>query len=202
MSEMEIDEMESWSDAALESCINGTRAAVQTQDRFVAALELWHRGKRRITELEALREKQSDQISKQGAEIEKLRKIMWAIIWDNKGFTQEDIEWAGQYEIKLRDETIAEQSEHTSKLGKENLELRQALRYLADEGNYDKHEEDEDYYRLVRPGGARKEGIFSLSRHLCAWVYAEAVGDEWQALQDHERIERLVLAENKDDRED
>lgn len=96
----------------------------------------------------------------------------------------------------------AEQSEHTSKLGKENLELRQALRYLADEGNYDKHEEDEDYYRLVRPGGARKEGIFSLSRHLCAWVYAEAVGDEWQALQDHERIERLVLAENKDDRED
>lgn len=39
-------------------------------------------------------------------ELKRLRKILWLIIWDNKGFTQEDIDWAGEYELKLANKRI------------------------------------------------------------------------------------------------
>lgn len=66
---------------------------------------------------------QSDQISKQGAKIERLRKMLWAIIWDNKDFTQEELEWAGRYELDIANARITvfealnkEQSERIAEL--------------------------------------------------------------------------------------
>ncbi len=48
---MDIGEMESWPDEGLEVCVDS--ASVGAQDRFVAALELWHRGRATNAELEA-----------------------------------------------------------------------------------------------------------------------------------------------------
>lgn len=67
---MEIDEMETWTDAALTLYVD--IASVAAYDRFVAALELWHRGRRSIAQLTATCEEQSEHISEQGARIAEL----------------------------------------------------------------------------------------------------------------------------------
>lgn len=62
----QIGEYEEWSDDDLEGCINGGRMGSTGQDRFVAALELWHRSRKTTAD-------QADQLSKQRAEIERLK---------------------------------------------------------------------------------------------------------------------------------
>ena len=52
-----------------------------------------------------------------------------------------------------------------------------ALKYLADESNWDN---DQDGYRLIRPGGFRQEGIFQISRNLNPWLFARDLVTAWE----------------------
>ena len=56
-------------------------------------------------------------------------------------------------------------------------ELLKGLKYLADESNWDN---DQDGYRLIRPGGFRQEGIFQVSRNLNPWLFAKDVVTAWE----------------------
>lgn len=57
---------------------------------------------------------------------------------------------------------------------KEIATLKKALEYMADESNW---YDDDGSYRMKRPGGSQKSGIFLTSHTLLPWVFAtEALG--------------------------
>lgn len=113
---------------------------------------------------------QSEQISKLGARIAELKEELAKAMGLLDILTEED--------PTDRVQLLGKLGEQTTKLALMQVDrdkLRDALRYLADENNYDTCDECPEggkAYQLIRPGGARQEGITTFSRHLYAWTYA------------------------------
>ena len=67
---------------------------------------------------------------------------------------------ASKEEVKGLENALRGASLRYESMTKQLAQARKALEYLADESNWD---QDDDGYRLKRPGGVRQAGIFQVS---------------------------------------
>jgi hypothetical protein len=122
-------------------------------------------------EVEAMHRKDKFNLSKRIAELEGWQRGLNIALEETQHRAEKAEEERDEAQSRLAAENF-DYRERAEAADAENAELREALKYMADEDHWDECEE-EDGYRLVRPGGARQVGIMLVSRDICPWIYAQ-----------------------------